>query len=654
MFLSELFIENFRIFGCEAEGRHLKMKLRPGLNVLAGENDSGKTAIIDSLRHILWTTSYEYHHLTDDDFHVSRKGRATSLSISCLFSDLSELDTRRFLEWLSVDEHGKPILHISLHATRTDDGHSGAGSRRRVSVRVRSGKSADGPSIEGDIREFLRATYLRPLRDAEKELAAGRGSRLSQILQSHPEFQDQGTDDFVQDDVDKLPKTLVGIMRHAEHRIANNDVISAATKQLNDEYLNQFSIADDTLTANIGIGGSTELRQILEKLQLRLDPPGDLDLHTSRGLGLNNVLFMVTELLLLGKATSGEVPLLLIEEPEAHLHPQMQLRLMDFLDEQCGRSNSSVQVLLTTHSPNLASKVDLECVTLMHKGKAFSLASDCTRLDRSDYRFLRRFLDVTKANLFFAKGVIIVEGDAENILLPVLAELLGRSFSKNGVSVVNVGHVGLFRYARIFQRKDGKITPIRVACLADRDIPPENASSYVPKRKNKEGEKLPTYDSDFDENKIREIIAVLKARDEGSVRTFVSPVWTLEHDLATNPDLAEYVHVAIQLARKLKNKPDGFGVSKIRKPIIRKAREEVSKWRNDAISAGEIAAKVYEDLYRNRASKAESALVLAEILRRRPPNPGKLRKMLPKYIVDAIDYVTGHDDPGENTDAVGN
>src|SRR3546814_4429225 len=60
----------------------------------------------------------------------------------------------------------------------------------------------------------------------------------------------------------------------------------------------------------------------------------------------------------------------------------------------------------------------------------------------SDYAFLRRFLDVTKANLFFARAVLIVEGEAENILLPAIAELLGRPLSKYGVSIVNVGHRG--------------------------------------------------------------------------------------------------------------------------------------------------------------------------------------------------------------------
>lgn len=653
MFLSKLFIENFRIFGCEEDEKHLHMKLRPGLNLLAGENDSGKTAIVDAIRHVLWTTSFEYHRLTEDDFHVSTAGRATSLRISCLFSGLSERDTARFLEWLSVNEEGKPVLQITLHATRMDEGQAGTVARRRVSVTIRSGKTGDGPAIEGEIREFLRATYLRPLRDAEAELAAGKGSRLSQILQSHPEFQNQGTDDFDKADPKSEPTTLVGIMRQAESRITDNDVITAARKQLNEEYLNRFSVGDDALSGSIGVARSTELRQILEKLELRLDPPANLELPTPRGLGFNNVLFMATELLLLGEAETGAVPLLLIEEPESHLHPQMQLRLMDFFDDKCAQKDSPIQVLLTTHSPNLASKADLESVTLIHKGKAFSLASDCTKLDKSDYRFLRRFLDVTKANLFFAKGVIIVEGDAENILLPLFSELLDRSFSKNGVSVVNVGHRGLFRYSRIFQREDEKKTPIRVACLTDRDLPPQIASSYVPKRKNKKGEEQPKFDVDFTIDEIREKITTLKVRDGGSVKTFVSPAWTFEYDLATNPKMAECVHVAIQLAKRLKNKPEGFGISAIR-TIVRQARDEITEWRNKGLGTDKIAVKVYEDLYQKRASKTEAALVLAEILRRRPLSLGQVKEMLPRYIIDAIDYVTGKNDPVGGTDAAGN
>ena len=649
MYLSEVFIENFRIFGTEDNA--LRMRLRPGLNVLAGENDSGKSAIIDAIRHVLWTTSFEYHRLSEEDFHVTGAERAASLRICCVFAEMSSHDAAQFLEWLSVDDKGKPILHVTLQATRLEESGGRRGGRR-VAVTVRSGKNADGPAIEGEIREFLRVTYLRPLRDAEGELGPGKGSRLSQILRSHPDFEAEGTSDFDPAKPTEEPKTLVGIMRQADSRIDENDVIQAAKQRLNDDYLDHLSIGLDTLRGSIGVARSTELRQILEKLELWLDPPEETDLRTSRGLGFNNILFMATELLLLGQGMDGVLPMLLIEEPEAHLHPQMQLRLMEFLESKTSDSTSRVQILLTTHSPNLASKAGLETITLMHSGKPFSLASAHTMLDASDYRFLQRFLDVTKANLFFAKGVAIVEGDAENILLPVLADLLDCSFSKHGVSVVNVGSRGLFRYSRIFQPQDGSLIPVRVACLADRDIPSQHAAGYVPKRKNRDGDEVSTYDNEFTAEQLQEIETNLTARDGGSVKTFVSPSWTLEHDLAMGTQLAEYVHVAIQLAKRLKGKTDGLSFKKIRK-TVKAARKEIAEWRIAGLDTKKIAALIYEDLYRKRASKAEAAHILVEILLRRPIPSEQLRRELPEYIINSIGYVTGQGIPQEGKDASG-
>ncbi|MFP3449903.1 TOPRIM nucleotidyl transferase/hydrolase domain-containing protein, partial [Pseudomonas sp. SIMBA_067] len=74
----------------------------------------------------------------------------------------------------------------------------------------------------------------------------------------------------------------------------------------------------------------------------------------------------------------------------------------------------------------------------------FSLAHGKTKLLKSDYEFLRRFIDATKANLFFARGVAIVEGPAESLLLPALAAAAGYSFNEHGISCVNVGGVGLY------------------------------------------------------------------------------------------------------------------------------------------------------------------------------------------------------------------
>ena len=248
----------------------------------------------------------------------------------------------------------------------------------------------------------------------------------------------------------------------------------------------------------------------------------------------------------------------MIEEPEAHLHPQRQLLLMSFLEKQAEEGGADVQVILTTHSPNIASVLPLNSLVLMQKGRAFSLAEGKTELRTEDYRFLERFLDVTKANLFFARGVMIVEGDAENILLPTLAKLLGRDFAKHGVSIVNVGGVGLGRYAKILMRKDATDSEIGipVACVTDLDVMPDCAPEILGIKKTKDGDWPPAsdrrwlMDSDFPKDGQTRL-QFRKGKEDKvkgqGVETFVADKWTLEYDLA-DTELAEEIFVATKLA----------------------------------------------------------------------------------------------------------
>jgi putative ATP-dependent endonuclease of OLD family len=586
-------------------------KVGTGLTVLVGENDSGKTAIVDAIRLTLGSRGEDLR-VAVDDFHLPKAAaRTSSLLIRCSFEDLSAEEEISFWEWCTLAEDGGVSLHAVLRATLTDKG-----TAKRTYTEFRSGLQGDGPAIQGALREYLRVTYLRPLRNAEGELSAGRRSRLSQILSAIPEMLAEKESDFSSEKTEE-PTTLAGIVAKADHQIHGNETVKGVEKRINQDYLADLSVGLEQLTVSLGIGTKLTLVQVLERLDLTLKSPGEYQEPLRRGLGLNSVLFMAAELLLL-QSQSDQLPVLLIEEPEAHLHPQLQARFMQIMSERAADSTNPIQVILTTHSPQLASQARLEDMTLMACGMPYPLANGQTHLEASDYDFLRRFLDATKANLFFAKGVLIVEGDSENLLLPAIAEVLGRSFSKHGVSIVNVGHVGLFRYSRILRRKNG-ILPIPVACLADLDIPPDSAKDLISKQKTA---------SEYTAEEVETKRAGRRAHDGENVQTFVSTQWTFEHDLAL-AGLADELWIAVKL---IDSSEADF--EKIRAEAI----AEIASW--GALSADQKAVKIYRNILEERISKPMVSQQLARLLRSLPGGAEDLKTRLPGYLIEAIKHVT--------------
>lgn len=621
MHLSSLNLRNFRKYGTKEDGPGLALTFLPGINLLVGENDSGKSCVIDAIHYVLFDESHGWVHLDEEDFHEG----TTVLSIECLFRNLNDNEAKTFLEWLSFDkETGNYYLRCVLRAEKKQSG---------IFSETRAGADADGIPLTKQARQYLCATYLKPLRDAQKELSPGRRSRLAQILASHP---------------------VIGMASEEGHPIV--EAVSRANEEIRDYFtaadgegnviyqrldnnLQQLRRERTDLSPNIDLD-TPRLRRILEKLSLSFS---DDNLHP--GLGSQNLLFIAAELLLL-KQENEWLKLALIEEIEAHLDPQSQLRVMQFFDQEA----SDVQLIVTTHSPILASVIDLKGLTIFRNGNAFPMRPGATNLAEGDYAFLRRFLDATKANLFFATGILIVEGPAENILLPTLAKILnGRTLAKSGVSIVNVGGVALLRYARIFHRRDGAVMDIPVACIADRDIPPDEALAAKLIKEERETIK------DFTVARIAERLDAKKYQLESvDVRLFVSPHWTLEYDLACGA-LAPLMHAAVCIAKEAKDGEVTIDAQRIQL-IALEAATEVAAWHSSGLSTEDIACKVYGPLAKKTVSKVAAAEFLADLLEQRNQADGaETKRMLEtdpalQYLRDAIFYVTGSEPDGQYDD----
>jgi putative ATP-dependent endonuclease of OLD family len=398
MYLARLSIANFRCFGATP----VSVELNEGLTALVGENDAGKTAVIDALRYALGTTDQDWLRIEDDDFHSDGATTASSITIHCEFRELNSAELSAFVEHLTYGRtpHDPPALHVHWTVKSAGKDIQGRTYRR---AELHSGPSGEGPVIPHEVRELLQATYLRPLRDAEQALAAGRGSRSARIVSLDPGVSTNTTK--VGDITNHTQRDQVGVAGIAaliDELLHNQKDLKEVTRRL-DDHLGKLSVQPAKhKSTSFKVSNPTkpdlQLRALLEKLDLETDGSGP------PGLGTNNALFMACELLQLNKATEG-LRLLLIEEPEAHLHAQRQLRVMQYLQEH---SRGGLQVIVTTHSPNLASVIKLDNIVMVEGGLARSLSRGKTKLDASDYEFLERFLDATKANLFFARGVLIL------------------------------------------------------------------------------------------------------------------------------------------------------------------------------------------------------------------------------------------------------
>lgn len=493
MYLAQLTISNFRKL------QKAELRFQPGLNVLVGANNVGKTAVVDALRALLAGHDEPYPRLDTNDVHRPHGGTsAGDITFQYIFRGLDEDDEADFLPALKIDAAGKAEAHITIRYAEAD-------KIGRLRAKRWCGNHED-VGLTADMMENLRGVYLPPLRDASQSLKPSRTSQLSRLFQLL-------SDDIGRNEINEALKKLDEELK--KHQPITNT--HTAIKSRHDTMLGP-QLAQ---LLELGLSGS-DFQRLASRLSLMVDA---FEIEQN-GLGFNNLIFMAVVLSELAKNPESSYRGLIVEEPEAHLHPQLQAVLLGYLETvKATDGEKPVQLFVTSHSPNFASIADINRLACLVDtgGTVETFFPRDISFGKGKREKLERYLDVTRAEIFFARRVIFVEGAAELMLVSVLAEKAGYKLREHGVSLISVEGLNFDSFLPLFGEKALKI-PISVITDADPVDAPSDGS-----------EPKALYPAAGDSVKVSENTAKMKESEDALVKIFHG-VKTLEYDLALHQD----------------------------------------------------------------------------------------------------------------------
>jgi len=658
MYISKVVIEHYRCFGSKTE-----IKLKPGVNVFIGENNSGKTTVLNALGFFFDRRGRSQLGIDDFNKNLEPSTRAPKITVTATLSSTGKdtiEDKALVATWLtSIEEAWEAQLIYSYHLPEEDEERFIAEIKKnkeskdhfwktlenfqpKYVSRIYCGNEKDRRRPEPDSLDKFEMRFLKAIRDVESEMFSGTQPLLRKMLQ-------QVLDNSKTEEEKK--KLTASFQKDA------TELLDGIKKRLDTNTL--FSLVDDVGASEGGsptVEGKLTEADLLKALNLAI-PRHDTSIPlTQNGLGYNNLIYIALLLRSMEHSASEKrgqnavaYSMLAVEEPEAHLHPALQYKLLKYFTKQ----DQTRQMFMTTHSTHITAGAGLDPIISLSSNSSGEMIvvypSECFQENSSGLssrKYVERYLDATKSNMLFSKGVLFVEGITEQLLIPTLTEYIpGCDLEKQHVSVINVGGSTFKHFLPLFGAKaqtGASSLQCRVGCIPDGD----------PKRRRKNQDKAKykkcypyQIDRDPDQYKYQALSSVVTNLEKdinGIANIQVShSVNTLEYDLAYENKNSNLIvtdsctNKAVMEEFRLNKDLEGDAAKKL---LDKKTIEDLKTFGGDKQGKAAFASAYIENL---ENAKGEHALDLANALRNNAEKTGDDKEAfaIPEYITKAIKWV---------------